>query len=150
MSEVIRVEKHVIKKSHKMYKTIDNYSFKVKNLYNYCNYIIRQEYIEKSKARYDIYKLNIKRKEEGLEELELPKVKIISEFELAKMVQKSEPAKLLMAQIVQQTVKLLCQNWKSFFASIVDYSRNPSKYTGRPKLPGYKDRSKGDVLLWEN
>ena len=41
-----RVEKHVIKKSHPMYKTIDTYSFRSKNLYNYANYMIRNEFIK--------------------------------------------------------------------------------------------------------
>ena len=73
-----RVEKHIIKKSHNMYKIIDDYAFKVKNLYNYANYILRQDYIEQSKARYEVVKLN----EELEEKLEVPKVKIIKEFDL--------------------------------------------------------------------
>src|SRR5690625_7544298 len=28
-------------------------------------------------------------------------------------------------------------NWKSFFASLKDYNKNPSKYLGRPKIPNY-------------
>ena len=75
---VHRVEKHIIKKSHNMYKIIDDYAFKVKNLYNYANYIVRQDYIEQSKARYEVVKLN----EELEEKLEVPK--ILGKFSLEK------------------------------------------------------------------
>ncbi|WP_279285896.1 hypothetical protein [Clostridium perfringens] len=36
-----RVERHIIKKSHKMWKACDELCFKAKNLYNYANYIQR-------------------------------------------------------------------------------------------------------------
>lgn len=39
------VEKHIIDKNHKLFKEIDELSFLSKNLYNYANYIIRQEFI---------------------------------------------------------------------------------------------------------
>lgn len=41
------------------------------------------------------------------------------------------------SQISQNLLKVLDQNWKSFFVAIKDYSKNPSKYLGRPKLPKY-------------
>ena len=49
--------------------------------------------------------------------------------------------KVMMAQSAQQTLKLLDKNWKSFFESIKDWKVNPSKYTGRPKLPNYKNKN---------
>lgn len=44
-----RVEKHIIKSNNKYYKILDEYCFKSKNLYNYANYIIRQEFINNGK-----------------------------------------------------------------------------------------------------
>jgi putative transposase len=38
---------------------------------------------------------------------------------------------------------VLDKNWKSFYESIKDWSKNPDKYLGRPKLPKYKDKEKG-------
>jgi len=35
------VEQHIINKSHRLFKEIDDLSFKSKNLYNAANYIIR-------------------------------------------------------------------------------------------------------------
>ena len=38
----------------------------------------------------------------------------------------------------QHCLKLLAQNWKSYFRSLNDYKNNPSKYNGMPKPPRYK------------
>ena len=42
---VKRVERHLIKASNELYDYCDDICFKSKNLYNYSNYLIRQEYI---------------------------------------------------------------------------------------------------------
>src|SRR5699024_11353319 len=49
-----------------------------------------------------------------------------------------ENYKQLPKQTAQQTLKLLNQNWQSFFKSIKDYKSNKSKYKGRPKPPKYR------------
>src|SRR6185312_777674 len=49
-----------------------------------------------------------------------------------------ETYKDLPAQTSQQIIKLLFKNWKSYWTSIKDYKKNPSKYLGKPKLPKYK------------
>ena len=56
--------------------------------------------------------------------------------------------KLLPAQTSQQILKLLDKNYKSFFKSIKDYKKNPSKYLGRPRPPKYKD--KYNLLIYTN
>ena len=53
----------------------------------------------------------------------------------------SEPYKDLGSNVGQQTLKILDKNWKSFFVAIKDWSKNPSKYLGRPKLPKYKEKN---------
>jgi transposase len=45
----------------------------------------------------------------------------------------------LYSQSYQQIFKILDQNWKSYFASIKDYKKNPNKYKGEPKIPKYKN-----------
>ena len=42
---------------------------------------------------------------------------------------------------------VLDKNWKSFFEAIKNYKADPSKFIGRPKLPKYKDKTKGRNLL---
>ena len=111
-----------------MYKFIDDYAFKVKNLYNYTNYIIREEFIRTSKD-------------------ESIKTTIPREYDLSKILSKEDVYSNLMAKTSQQTIKLLYKNWKSFFASIKDYSKNKHKYNGRPKLPKYKHKTNGRCII---
>lgn len=40
----------------------------------------------------------------------------------------------------QMTLRILDKTWKSFFESIKDWSKNPSKYLGKPRLPKYKKK----------
>ena len=54
----------------------------------------------------------------------------------------------LKAQVSQQILKLLDKNIKSYFKSIKDYSKNKSKYKGKPKLPNYKQ--KYNLLIYTN
>lgn len=56
------------------------------------------------------------------------------------------PYKMLPIQTSQQVLRTLFKDWKSFFSSIKDYNKNKSKYTGRPKLPKYKNKN-GRVKL---
>lgn len=110
-----RTEQHNIGQQNVMWKLIDEYCFRSKNLYNYANYIIRQEFINNGKW--------------------------IQYNELFKICKESDPYKELGSNVGQQTLRLLDKNWKSFFKSIKDWKKNPSKYLGRPKLPRYKDKN---------
>ena len=123
-----RVEQHRIKKNHKFFTIIDDLCLKSKNMYNYGNYIIRQEFIETSKE-----------KEQGLRE----SANWIQYNKLFDMVKDSEPYKELGSNVGQATLRKLDKAWKSFFESIKDYSKNPDKYLGRPKMPGYLPKESG-------
>jgi IS605 OrfB family transposase len=49
----------------------------------------------------------------------------------------------------QQALKQLSQDWKSYFASINDYKKNPSKYKGQPRPPKFKnmDRNPNEIIF---
>jgi IS605 OrfB family transposase len=49
----------------------------------------------------------------------------------------------------QHCLKLLAQNWKSYFRSLNDYKNNPSKYNGMPKPPKYKylDSNPNEIIF---
>jgi len=51
----------------------------------------------------------------------------------------------------QQCLKVLEKNWKSYFASIKDYKKNPNKYKGEPKSPKFKNRTnkKNEAIFTE-
>jgi putative transposase len=112
-------EKHIIKPSNELYSILDELCFKSKNLYNKANYIIRQEFINNK-----IY---------------------LNYFAIQKILQDANDVDYRSLPVVcaQQTLRLLDKNWKSFFRSIKDYSKNKSKYKGIPGLPKYKHKKKG-------
>ena len=128
------VERHIINKGHHLFEDVDTTSFLSKNLYNRANYIIRQEFIRTSKE-----------KEKG----NLENANWIRYNEIQKNLQNDKDVdyKKLPAKVSQHVLKLLDKNWKSFFASIRDWKKNPSKYTGRPSLPKYKHKTKGRGIL---
>lgn len=128
------VERHIVTKNHPYFEEMDAISFLSKNLYNRANYIIRQEFIETSKQ-----------KELGL----VKNAKWIRYNELQKMLQNSKDVDYyaLPTKVSQKVLQNLDKNWQSFFVSIKDWKKFPSKYTGQPSLPKYKDKVNGRNLL---
>lgn len=113
--KVNRVEKHVINKNHSMFKICDKLCFKSKNVYNYANYTIRQEFINNGNwIRYR---------------------------DLSKIINQSDCFKDLGSNSAQMTLRILDKTWKSFFVSIKDWNKHKEKYLGRPRLPKYKDKN---------
>lgn len=41
------------------------------------------------------------------------------------------------SQVNQQAIKKTCNSWKAFFESLKEWKQDPSKFTGRPNIPGY-------------
>ena len=108
---VNRVEQRIIHKSHPLWNTIDKMCFNAKNLYNYANYIIRQEYL-KSKTYIPYREMNFNLKTH-------------------------QQYKDCMSQPANCILRLLDKNWKSYFEAIKDWKVHPEKYLGMPKLPKY-------------
>ena len=123
-----QVEKHIIKKSHPYYDMFCEFTHLSKNLYNHANYLVRKEFVDNGKwLRYfDLCKL-LK------SDLDFPDYR-------------NMPA----AQSAQQVLHLLDNNWKSFFKSIKDWSKNKDKYSGQPRLPKYKPKDGKMVLPLTN
>ncbi len=121
---VNRVEQHVITNSNSYFGFIDKMCLKSKNLYNYANYIIRQEFINSQKwIRYR---------------------------ELYDLCKDGKDYKEIGSNTGQATLRILDNTWKSFFIAIKDWSKNPSKYLGRPKLPKYLNKNGRFVLALDN
>ena len=53
----------------------------------------------------------------------------------------------LPAQINQNAIKDVIKEWKSFFKAGKEYMKNPSKFTGRPKMPKYLQKDFSTVIL---
>ncbi len=115
------VEKHMIKKTDARFADVDRAAFASKNLYNAALYEMRQHFIFCGKY--------------------------LNYNQMAKRMQKHEAYRSLPRKVSQQVLKLLDKNWKSYFEATRTYEEDPSKFLGRPKLPGYKDRKKGGISL---
>lgn len=62
----------------------------------------------------------------------------------------ANPYKLLPIACSQQVLRNLFKDWKSFFKASKEYRKNPSKFTGKPKLPRYKEKNGRHKLSFTN
>src|SRR6266436_2669528 len=115
------VEQHVINKHDPRYSVIDEAAFKSKNLYNAALYEIRQAFF------HDGTYLNYN--------------------QMGKLMQSHEAYKALPAKVSQQVLVLLDKNWTAFFEAREAYEKDPSTFTGRPRLPKYKHKLEGRSIL---
>ena len=114
-------EQQVVRPSHPKYKIIDEMCFHSKDLYNYANYLIRQSFIIDGEY--------------------------ISYRKMNSDLKTHELYKLCMSQPANCVLRRLDKAWKSYFESIKDWNKNPSKYLGKPKIPKYL--KKDGRYCWE-
>src|SRR4028119_479415 len=114
-------ERHIIKSTEHRFTEIDALAFKSKNLYNATNYVIPQSFI---------YGWGY-----------------VGYNEMNRLMKSHEAYKALPESVSQQILMVLDKNWKSFFEAVKAYKGDSSKFTGRPKLPKYKDKAKGRNIL---
>lgn len=90
-NKVQLVERHIVRPNDKRFAKIKDFCHLSKNLYNYANFILRQEFIANKS---------------------IPK-----EYDLSKTLANDNQIdyRALPAQTAQQTIKLLYKNYKSFF-----------------------------------
>src|SRR5215469_6182620 len=112
-----RVEQQVIEHHHQHYRAIDAMAFASKNLWNQANYQVRQAFI-----RQHTYLNNV------------------ATFHLLK---ETEAYQALPAKVANQVLLQLHHAWTAFFEANGAYQMDPSKFTGRPKLPKYKHKTEG-------
>ena len=116
------VERHQIKKSHKYWQECDLLAFKAKNLYNLCNYYMRQNFFAHG----------------------LP----LSNTSLYHQVSQSDayrdmPSTKIACSLIRQVV----QTWRGYLNAHKDWVTNPQKYLAQPKIPKYKPKLKGRYNL---
>ena len=113
------VEQHIIKSNNILYKDLDNLCFLSKNLYNQALYRIRQQFFE-DKSFKNYYELNRELHDENQIDY-----------------------RALPANSSQETLKLVNQNYSSFFKSL-------QKHIKGVKIPGYLDKTKGRQIVVYN
>ena len=137
------VEKHNIKYNDKYFELCH----KSKNLYNYCNYILRQEYFSYRKAVKAEIEYN---KQNSIKEKIATKLVLTKEYDMTKELGKTDQPdyRSLPISSSQQIVKLLYKNWKSFLKALRDFWKNPKKYKAMPKPPRYKDKEGQNIVIF--
>ncbi len=115
------VEQHIIDRHDARFAVIDPACFASKNLYNASLYQLRQAFFNHHKV--PTYK------------------------KLAHALKATSEFKALPAKVAQWVIRQACGDWSNFWKAYKAYQKSPAKFTGRPKLPHYKDKLAGRNVL---
>lgn len=116
------VEKHNLKSTEEL----SDLCFKSKNIYNAGLYAVRQYFFENKKV------LNYNGVDKQFKEENNPDY-----YNL--------PTK-----VSQQTLRMVNQNFKSFFGALKSFRKNPSKFEGPPKIPKYLKKDGQYQIIYTN
>ncbi len=105
-------------------KSLSSLCHRAKNLYNEANFYFRQFFFHLGE--------------------------LVNYYDLQVALRKSGCYKALPAQTAQQTLKLVIQNWASYFAARREYKRYPGKFLGCPRPPKYKAKNGECVAIFTN
>ena len=117
------VEQHIIGKNNIFWKECDRLCFASKNLYNQALYRVIKQY-EKDKTYKSYNKLD-------------------KELSLENQVD----YRALPAKVSQQTLRILNNNFTSYFRALAKYKKSKEGFTGEPSLPRYKHKIKGRSVV---
>jgi putative transposase len=115
------VEQHVIKRNDPRYQRIDAAALASKNLWNAANYLVRQSFIFQG-----VY---------------------LNNTAVFHQMKEHEAYRALPRKVSNQILLQLHKAWVGFFEAMDEWREHPERFTGRPKLPGYKHKIDGRNLL---
>ncbi len=118
---ILLTEKHDIKLNSSFAQELHSLCFKSKNIYNQAVYQTRQEFF-RSGTLYNYETLYC-------------------------LLKSSDCYRDLPRKVSQQVLKIVAQTFKSFRRATQEYRKCPKKFLGRPKLPKYKDKVKGQFVV---
>ncbi|WPF87581.1 transposase [Cyanobacterium aponinum AL20118] len=118
------VQRHLIKPNNQFYQEIDKLTFLSKNLYNCGIYLCRQAFFKGEK--------------------------IPSQNQLYHQLKGEIDYRLLPTKVSQLVLKQVEKTFKSYQSALKEYKQKPSKFTGKPSLPRYKDKVKGRNIVTYN
>ncbi len=112
---MILSEQHIFARGSRAFQEFEKLCCNANNLYNATMYCVRQNFFAG---------------------------KILTYPEVNQQFIKNKQADYysLPTKISQQVQRNVVAAWRSYFSSIKDYRRNPSKYQGKPHIPGYRKR----------
>ncbi|HEY9849158.1 MAG TPA: transposase [Leptolyngbyaceae cyanobacterium] len=115
------VERHIITKNHPLWSEIDHKAFLSKNLFNLANYHYRQHFFQHHQ------KLNFN--------------------QLYHLLSQTLDYKALPTKVSKQIIRRLDSAWTSYIQAVKAWQKHPEKFLGKPKIPGYKHKTKGRNIL---
>jgi len=159
LSEEHRIKKH---NNKKLLNEIDDYCYKVKNLSNSVNYLIKQCYrihtkikngktleeweselirlVNSGIAEYNLGRSEVKR----LHYIDADNGYIADAYFLSWYLKGTEVYKdVPYATCSQICIQEKCREWKSFYRATAEYTKDPKKFQGHPHVPGYLDPKTG-------
>lgn len=157
-------EEHQIKRSRQkdLFREIDEYCYRAKNLHNATNYLIRQcdrihRKLQSEKELEDWERQMLEQINEGIrlyntgreEKKQLRYVGndngfIADAYFLSWYLKDSQEYKAMpYATCSQICIQELCRSWKSYYKALPAFLENPDTFTGRPQKPGYLDPKEG-------
>ena len=159
LSEEHRIKNH---NNAELLREIDNYCYKVKNLSNSVNYLIKQCYrihkkIVNGKALEDWEKELIQEINKALEEYNAGRSEskrlryinadngyIADAYFLSWYLKGTEVYKdVPYATCSQICIQEKCREWKSFYRATAEYGKDPKKFKEHPHVPGYLNPKTG-------
>ncbi|MCE7741360.1 MAG: IS200/IS605 family element transposase accessory protein TnpB [Candidatus Heimdallarchaeota archaeon] len=120
MTQVLRVECIEIK----YHPNLSTLCHQVKNLYNRANFLTKKTLKNQNKILY-YYDLNV-------------------------LLKSEECYKVLPAHTAQQTLKVLCRNWKGYFQALKEWKKDSTLFFSMPLPPGYKSKKGEDIAIISN
>lgn len=108
----------LVKKTNPFYDSIDKVCGNSNCIYNSALYIVRQDYFKSNhKIRRNYYYINNLFVKDNQKDY------------------RSLPAK-----VSQQTLRSVDEAWKGYESACREYKKDPKKFLGKPKIPGYREK----------
>jgi putative transposase len=111
------VEQHVIRRGDPRYQGLDAAAFASKNLWNAANYLVRQSFILGG-----VY---------------------LNNTAVFHLIKSHEAYQALPRKVSNQVLLQVHKAWVGFFVAMEAWREYPERFTGCPKLPGYKHKTEG-------
>ncbi|MEH2002198.1 MAG: transposase [Nostoc sp.] len=115
-----QVEQHQIKRGHKWWDYCQAMCFASKNLFNTAQYTNRQSFIYGHG--------------------------VLTQGAMDKMFNSDAHYKALPAKVSQLVLKQVSDAWQSYFKALAAWKVDSSKFTGKPKMPGYLEANGRNLI----
>lgn len=112
---MILSEQHIYKRGSKAFGEFERLCRNANNLYNATMYCVRQNFFAGTILTYEAVNQQFIREHQA-DYYSLP------------------------TKISQQVQRNVSSAWRGYFQTIKDYKKNPSKYQGKPRIPGYREK----------